>query len=104
MGHQLSELTSGLASRVNNLAVLETGDPSRQLLEQQDILAKLAMAAIVKDLSDEDTDYKNAVNGLNKAIKYIGDANEKIGDIEKAINFTSKAINLVQKALGLLDK
>jgi len=79
--HDLAELTSGLASRVNNLAVLTTGDNSRALLGQQDELAKFAMAAIVKDLDAESTNYKDAIAALNAAIRVIGDADKKIASV-----------------------
>jgi hypothetical protein len=99
MSHELSELTSGLSSRVNNLAVLESGNDCRVLLEQQDRLAKLTMAAIVKNLNEEQASYKEALIGLNDAIKYIGEADKKIDNVAKAIKLTAKAIGLVDKAL-----
>jgi len=100
MAHDLAELTSGLASRVNNLAVMETGNNCRTLLEQQDRLAKLAMLAIIKELSAERAEYQAAVKGLNEAIAYIGNADKKISEISKAIELLSKAADLVDKALN----
>lgn len=99
MSHQLAEKTAGLASRVNNLVIHQTGDESRTLLEEQDRLAKLQLVAIVKDLSDEHADYKAAIKGLNDAIDFIGDANSQIQQVAKAIKLISKAADLVEKAL-----
>lgn len=99
MSHELAEKTSGLASRVNNLAVYHTGEESRALLEQQDRLAKLALVAIVKELSDEHRDYKAAVKGLNEAIDFIGEADSQIQGVAKAIRLAAKAADLVEKAL-----
>lgn len=100
MAHDLAELTAGLASRVNNLAVMETGNISRTLLEQQDRLAKLAMVAIIKDLKAEQADYQAAIKGLNEAIAYIGKADKKIDNVARAIKLISKAADLVDKAIG----
>jgi hypothetical protein len=99
MGHDLAELTTGLASRVNNLAVLETGPNSRTLLELQDRLAELAMLAIVKDLNAEKTEYQACIKGLNDAIGYIGSADNKIDDVSKAIQLTAKAADLVEQVI-----
>ncbi len=102
MSHDLAEKTTGLASRVNNLAVLQTGDNSRVLLEQQDRLAKLALVAIVKDLDAEADEYKAAVKGLDDAIAFIGEAEKDIQDIAKAIRLVKKAVDLVAKAVTKL--
>ena len=99
MSHELAEKTAGLASRVNNLAVCHTGQDSRELLEEQDMLAKLALVAIVKDLREEHEDYKTAMNGLDAAIRFIGEADKQISDIAKAITLVAKAGQLVEKAL-----
>ena len=99
MSHDLAEKTTGLASRVNNLAVLQTGVDSRALLEQQDRLAKLALVAIVKDLDAEADEYKAAIKGLDEAIEFIGEAQRKIQDVAKAIRLVKKAADLVEKAI-----
>lgn len=99
MGHDLAELTTGLASRANNLAVLESGPNSRTLLVLQDRLVKLAMLAVVKDLNAERADYQACIKGLNDAINYIGNADKKIEKVSKAIQMTSKAADLVEKVL-----
>lgn len=99
MAHELAEKTTGLASRVNNLAVNHTGEDSRQLLQEQDRLAKLALAAIVQDLNDEQAEYKAALKGLNEAIDYIGEADKEIEGVAKAIRLVAKAADLVEKVL-----
>jgi hypothetical protein len=102
VGHDLVELTAGLASRVNNLAVLESGPDSRTLLELQDRLAKFVMLAIVRDLNAEQADYQASVAGLKEAIDYLGDAGKKSKKISKAIKLASKAADLVEKALSVV--
>lgn len=99
--HQLVENTAGLASRINNLAVLTTGPECRTLLEQQDELTKLAMAAIVRDLNAERQAYQTALNDLQAAIAYIGEANKKVANVAKAIKMVAKAIASVSKLLKL---
>jgi len=98
--HDLAEATTGLASRVNNLAVLATGDDSRTLMEQQDELAELAMAAIKQDLDAESASYKSAMSALNDATQFIGDADKKISNISKGISLVTNAINAVKKVVG----
>ena len=98
--HSIAEMTSGLASRVNNLAILATGDQSRQLLAQQDELAKLAMAAIVKDLNSERADYKSAVAALEAAIQFVGKADKQISNIANAISLVAKALTEVGKVIA----
>ncbi|MGB5082406.1 MAG: hypothetical protein WBO23_16890 [Burkholderiales bacterium] len=98
--HELAELTTGLASRVNNLAVLTTGDACRELLAQQDELAKLAMAAIVKDLAAERANYQRAIAALTEASDFLGNADKKIANVAKAIELVAKAIGAVGKALA----
>ena len=89
-----------IASRVNNLAVLATGEDSRTLLEQQDELTRLAMAAIVQDLNAERQAYQGALNDLKSAIEYVGDAAKKVSDIAKAIKLIAKAITSVGKLVA----
>lgn len=100
-GHELSEKTTGLASRVNNLAVQTKGDDCRILLAQQDELAKLAMAAIVKDLNSERADYARALAALDAAIQYLGEADKKISNVAKAIELVAKAISQVGKVIAV---
>ena len=98
--HELAEKATGLASRANNLAVLYTGDDSRTFLEQQDTLTKLALAAIVKDLNAEHPAYKAAMQGLDDAIQYVGNADQQLADVAKGISLIAKAISLIEKALN----
>ena len=97
--HELAEKAAGLASRANNLAVVYTGDESRTFLAQQDDLSKLALIAIVKDLNAEQAAYKAALQGLNDAIQYVGNADHQLDDVGKGISLIAKAISLVDKAL-----
>lgn len=101
MSHELAEKTAGLASRVNNLAVHHSGNASRRLMEQQDRLTKLELVAIIKDLNDEHEDYKEAIEGLNKAIDAIGEADKKIQKIADTITLIKKAADLVEKAINI---
>ncbi len=102
MNHELAAEISGLASRVNNLAVLHTGDDSRTFLQQQDQLAKLALAAIARDLNAQDSAYQAALQGIRTANAYLGDASKQLADAAKGIKLVAKAITLVTKALGVV--
>jgi hypothetical protein len=99
MSHELVEKTAGLASRVNNLAVKQSGIVCRQLLHEQDELIKIQMAAIVQDLNCEEPEYKKAIDGLNKAIKAVDDADKNISKVAEAINQVKKAIDLITKVV-----
>ncbi len=102
MDHELAENLSGLASRVNNLAVLHTGNESRTLLEQQDQLTKLALAAIAKDLDAERPAYKAALQSVKDAIGFIGAADNRLDNVAQGIKLVAKAITLATKALNLV--
>ncbi|UCE05451.1 MAG: hypothetical protein JSW07_17840 [bacterium] len=99
MENDLNEKLEGLESKVKDLSVQYTGETSKQLLEAQDKLAKLTLAAIVQELNKEHEAYKEAILGLNKAIDFISDADKKIEGITEVIKLTAKAIDLVEKAL-----
>ena len=99
MNHDLVEKLAGLASRVNNMAILHTGETSRQLLEIQDNLAKLALLAIKMDLNQEQSSYQEALKGLNEAINYVGEANKDIEGTAEAIQLVVKAVDSVEKVL-----
>ncbi|MDD1626229.1 MAG: hypothetical protein LUQ26_01950 [Methylococcaceae bacterium] len=99
MSHEIAEKLGGLASRVNNLAVNHSGSDARALLELQDRLADLELVAIVKELRSDREDYKTAIQGLNDAIAFIGEATHKIENVAKAIQLTAKAAELVEKAI-----
>ena len=102
--HDLCEKTAGLASRVGSLANKQDGSDKTALLEQQDRLAKLALAAIVKDLSAEDKDYQAAIGGLRKATDSVQQADQKIGSVANAISLVAKAAGLVEQALSAAAK
>lgn len=102
MGHELAEKTAGLASRINNLAVLHSGSESRELLDLQTKLTKLELIAIVQDLNEEQDDYKKAISALNIAIKSIGEADKKIEKISSVIKQTKQAIDLLEKVLKVV--
>lgn len=99
MSHELAEKLSGLSSRVNNLAVNTTGENSRKLMEEQDQLAKLSLAAIVKDLDATHPKYIEAITGLNKAIAFIDDTTADIEKVAEAIRLVAKAAEFAEKAI-----
>ena len=101
MSHELVEKTAGLASRVHNLAISQTGNESRQLLEEQDRLTKLEMVAIVKDLNSEHAAYKKAIDSLNASIKAVEDADKGIARVANAITLLKKSVDLVDKAIKM---
>lgn len=98
--HSIAEMTSGLASRVNNLAVATSGPDSRILMEQQDELAKLAMAAIVQDLDSIQAKYADAVKALTDATAKANTAIANIGKVQQAISTIATAIAKVTAALA----
>ncbi|MDO8990070.1 MAG: hypothetical protein Q7U91_10605 [Sideroxyarcus sp.] len=98
--HTLVEQTTGLASRVNNLVVQTKGQKCRQLMEQQDNLTKLAMAAIVKDLDAGQADYTNAVALLTSANTQADAALTDAAQVAKTIQLVSQAISAVAKVVG----
>ena|SRR6266446_3500080 len=101
MSHELAEKTAGLASRVDNLVALETGDDSRRLDALQDRLEDLSLAAIAKDLDDSVKSYKDALQALNDAIDTIGNADKTLTNIARVIAIVAKAADLVEKAIKM---
>ena len=99
MSHELAEKTAGLASRVDNLVALQTGEGSRMLELQQERLEKLALAAIAADLAASEANYQAAIKGLNAAINRIGDADKAIQKISGVIKLVARAADLVEAAL-----
>lgn len=97
--HQLAEKTTGLASRVNNLAVGTTGPDSRRLREQEDELAKLSLVAITKDLNAEDPLYQEAVASIERANITVEQAEVKIDQVAQAIELVAQAITRVRAVL-----
>jgi hypothetical protein len=100
MDHELAEKVSGLASRVSDLAALHAGDTGKTLMEQEDQLAQLALAAITSDLRSERASYADALQGVNAAIECIGKADRQLDDVADDIKLVAKAISLVTKALA----
>lgn len=98
--HSIAAMTSGLASRANNLAVATTGPDSRNLMAQQDQLAKLAMQAIVQDLDSSQANYSAAVQALADATNQADAAMAKIGNVALAITSIANAIAKVTVALA----
>ena len=99
MENDLSKKLKRLEAKVKDLSVQYTGETGKQLLEAQDKLAKITLAAIVQKLNEEHEAYQEAISGLNEAIDFIGDADKKIEGITEVIKLTAKAIDLVEKAL-----
>ena len=99
MSHELAEKTAGLASRVDNLVALQTGEDSRMLELQQERLEKLALAAIAADLEASEANYQAAIRGLNAAISRIGNADKAIQKISGVIKLVARAADLVEAAL-----
>lgn len=98
--HLIASMTSGLASRVNNLAVEATGQDSRNLMAQQDQLAKLAMAAIVQDLDNSISIYTDAVQSLADATSQADAALADITKVSQAIALIANAITKVSAVLA----
>jgi phage host-nuclease inhibitor protein Gam len=99
VAHELAEKTAGLASRVDNLAALETGDTSRELERQQVRLEKLALVAIAEDLDASAGSYQAAIASLTAAIAAVGEADRSMKEIGKIIELVSKTADLVEAAL-----
>jgi hypothetical protein len=104
MAHELAEQLAGLASRVNNLAVNHTGDDSRTFFDLQNQLIDLSEKAILADLDNEAASYGKALDGLNAAIKFIGEAEDSIANVSQAIQLITKAVGLAEKAIGAAAK
>ena len=104
MAHDLTEKTAGLASRVDNLVALETGDDSRALEALQERLEKRTLASIVANLHDSEKKYQDAVAALDNATDIIGEADHQIQNISKAIKLIAKAADLVEAAIKAAAK
>ena len=97
--HRVTELASGLASRINNLAVASLGADSRALLAQQDELAKQTLALIAQDLNADTADFQQAVVALQAATDAAEHAGQQLHRVGDAIKLTAKAISAVAKLL-----
>lgn len=98
--HALAEQTAGLASRLNDLAVLTSGPESEKLLELRDHLARFALMAIETELDEEKANYQSASNVLAQAIAEAGLALTREADVSKAISQTAQAIAAVGRVFA----
>jgi len=98
--HDLAEQSAGLASRVNELALLTGGTESQQLMEQRDRLVQLTITAITSELDEEKAEYQSASNLLMQAIAQAGLAENMGADIPRVIEQVEQAIVVLEKALG----
>jgi hypothetical protein len=98
--HDLAEQTAGLASRLNNLALLSSGEESEKLVQLRDRLAKFAMIAIKSKVDEEKADYQSASNVLAHAIAEAGLALTLESDISAVASQTEHAIAAVSKVLA----
>ena len=98
--HDLAEQTAGLASRLNNLAILTSGAESEKFMELRDQIARFAMMAIENELDDEKADYQTASNVLAQAIAEAGLALTLEADVSKVIGQTEHAIAAVSKVFA----
>src|SRR3989442_15843825 len=98
--HALAEGLAGLASRVDNLAHVTTGDDSRTLEDQEDRLAKLTLVAIALEIDATNAKYQDAVKRVQSAIDANGDADRKIQNIAQVIARAPKGIKVAGKPLG----
>ena len=97
--HDICELASGLASRANNLSVDTTGADSRTLMEQQDQLSNLALAAIAKDLDATTKEFAATYDILIQATAAADAAAKQIQQVANAITMIGKAITSVASLL-----
>lgn len=99
MSHELAEKLGGLASRVSNLADFESGETAEELISLRDRLADLQLAVIIRHLNAEQSDYKAAMDGLNEAIDFIGEATGKLQRISRAIELAGRAAKLADRVV-----
>lgn len=98
--HDLAEQTAGLASRMNNLAMLTTGAESEKLQELRDQLARFTMMAVETELDEEKADYQSACNFLAQAIAEAGLAYTREAEVSKVISETERAMAAVGKVFA----
>lgn len=98
--HDLAEQTAGLASRLNNLAVLTAGPESEKLLALRDELSSFAMRAIETELDEEKADYQTASNFLAQAIAQAGLALNRDAEVAKVIDQVEQAEAAIHKVLS----
>lgn len=98
MSHDLADSVTQLGSLLGKLPKPKSGLHQNELIEVQDRLAKLELVVIVKDLKAEHADYKAALQGLNEAIAFIGNATQDIGKVVRAIHLAATAATWVEQA------
>ncbi len=98
--HNLAEQSAGLASRLNDLAMLTSGAESEKLLKLRDQLSRFVMKAIETELDDEKAQYQSACNFLTQAIAEAGLALTRDTDIPKVISEAERAITAVGKVFA----
>jgi hypothetical protein len=98
--HDLAEQTAGLASRLNNLAVLTAGAESRKLLSLRDRLSTFTMKAIETPIDEQKADYQTASNFLAQAIAEAGLALTREAEVSEVAGHTEHAIAAVSKVFG----
>lgn len=97
--HALVEGLAGLASRVDSLSHLTSGEDSRALEDQEDQLTKLALLAIALDMDATNARYRKTVTRVQAAIDAIGDADRKIENVARVIALVAKALDAAEKLL-----
>jgi hypothetical protein len=99
MSHELTEKIAGLASRINNLAVDQTGSNSRALLQLQDELTDLTVLSIKLDLDDQDSLYQNALAAINNSIELINNADKALDNISQVIAKVKSGVDIAGKII-----
>jgi ABC-type transporter Mla subunit MlaD len=100
--HALVEGLAGLASRVDSLSHLTSGDQSRTLEDQEDRLTKLTLVAIALDMDATNARYRDAVKRVQTAIDAIGDADHRIENVAQVISRVAKALDVTEKLITKL--
>ncbi|MBX9296212.1 hypothetical protein ACFFU8_18930 [Chromobacterium piscinae] len=99
--HDLAELLTGLASRLNNLMVDTSGAVSRQCSDLQETLTGQALAAIAKDLDHATAQYAAAVNALTAATQEADAATAALDQTERSIEAVAKVVKFAGQASAL---
>jgi len=97
--HALAEGLAGLASRVDSLSHLTSGEQSRTLEDQEDRLTKLALVAIARDMDAANAKYRTAVIRVQVAIDAIGAADRRIQNVARVIARVARALDAAEKLL-----
>jgi hypothetical protein len=65
----------------------------------QTAINRAELVAIVQDLKGEHEDYKQAIQGLNDAIAFIGEATRRTGKVAETIQMVATAASLAETAI-----